>query len=242
VSTRFDLVLARVSDDPAAVVRFLQTLGLGGGNGASSGVLCGRSGKVAVQSASVVTGASAGETHLTFMVNDTRAAADDLAKAGLDPVQRNRRVSVREPRGGGVWINEDRPDDESAKASGVDVVAVYYTTAFAGAAAFFANLGFTPYGTGDDWWQALRGSERVGVIGLHKAEEAPSLRAAAPDDPMGPPATVELGFETTEALPQLAERLRGAGYSDAVVAEDNGLVRVQVTDPDGQRLEIHPAA
>jgi hypothetical protein len=79
VSTRFDLVLARVSDDPAAVVRFLQTLGLRGENGASSVVLPGRSGKVAVQSASVVTGASAGETQLTFAVNDARAAADALA-------------------------------------------------------------------------------------------------------------------------------------------------------------------
>ncbi|HEX2306913.1 MAG TPA: hypothetical protein VHI14_01175 [Jatrophihabitantaceae bacterium] len=94
MSTRFDLVLARASDDPAAVVRFLQALGMRGENGESSVVLCGRSGKVAVQ-ASVVTGASAGETQLTFAVNDARAAADALAKAGLDPVQRNGRVGVR---------------------------------------------------------------------------------------------------------------------------------------------------
>jgi hypothetical protein len=47
VSTRFDLVLARVSDDPAAVARFLKTLGFRAENGASSVVLHGRSGKVA---------------------------------------------------------------------------------------------------------------------------------------------------------------------------------------------------
>jgi hypothetical protein len=109
-------------------------------------VLCGRSGKVAVQ-ASVVTGASAGETQLNFAVNDARAAGQGRARS--------------------------------------------------------------------------RPAERTGGC---------------------PPATVELGFETTEDLTQLVERLRGAGYTDAVVAEHHGLVRVQVTDPDGQRLEIHPAA
>ena len=39
----------------------------------------------------------------------------------------------------------------------------------------------------------------------------------------------------------LAHRLRAAGCADVMMAEDNGLVRVQVNDPDGQRLEIHPA-
>jgi hypothetical protein len=60
VSTRFDLVLARVSDGPAALARFLKTLGFRAENGASSVVLHGRSGRVAVQSAVGLRGGSAG--------------------------------------------------------------------------------------------------------------------------------------------------------------------------------------
>ena len=102
------------------------------------------------------------------------------------------------------------------------------------------HCGFTPDGTSDEWWQALRGGRPSGVIGLHYAEEAPPLRAASPDDPIGPPPTVDVGLEPSEELPALAERLRAAGYADVVVEEDNGLVRVQTTDPGSPCLEILP--
>lgn len=51
-------------------------------------------------------------------------------------------------------------------------------------------------------------------------------------------ALVRLGFETTEELGALAERLRGAGYEARVV--ENEVRSVHVTDPDGMQLEIHP--
>lgn len=102
------------------------------------------------------------------------------------------------------------------------------------------HYGFTPDGASHEWWQALRGGKPAGVIGLHHAEEALPVRAASPDAPIGPPPTVDVGFEPPEELPAPAERLRAAGYSDVVVEGDNGLVRVQTTDPGGQRLAIQP--
>jgi hypothetical protein len=53
---------------------------------------------------------------------------------------------------------------------------------------------------------------------------------------------VDLGFETSDDLAALAKRRGATGYADAMVAEDNGLVRVWGHQPDGQRLEIHPTA
>ena len=53
---------------------------------------------------------------------------------------------------------------------------------------------------------------------------------------------VDLGFETSDDLAALAKRRGATGYADAMAPEDNGLVCVQVTDPDGQSLEIHPTA
>lgn len=249
MSVRFSLVPYRFSDNPAGMTRFLEALGLRAANGAvdsNFARLRGRSGTVAVHSAGgSATGAPAGETQLSFEVEDVQKAADVLAAAGLNPVTWDgsvgRHAGVREPRGGGVWINEVGDAHDTAEASDVDVIAVYYIPDFATAAGFFAHLGFTSDGTGDEWWRALHGAERMGVIGLHRVDEAPPLRAASPHDPMGPPTTIELGFETTEDLPKLAERLREAEYPDAVVADDHGLVRVLVTDPDGQRLEIHSA-
>ena len=95
MSTRFDLVLARVSDDPAAVARFLKTLGLRAENGASSVVLHGRSGKVAVLPAVGLSGASAGDTRLGFAVSNAQAAAGALATARHSPVELNGRFRVR---------------------------------------------------------------------------------------------------------------------------------------------------
>jgi hypothetical protein len=95
VTTRFDLVLARVSDDPAAVARFLKTLGFRAENGASSVVVHGRSGKVAVLSTVGLSGGSAGDTRLSLAVSNAQAAAGALAKARHSPVELHGRVRIR---------------------------------------------------------------------------------------------------------------------------------------------------
>ncbi len=51
-------------------------------------------------------------------------------------------------------------------------------------------------------------------------------------------ALVSLGFQATEPLTELAERLTAAGYPAEICSGDNP--KVVVTDPDGQRLEVHP--
>lgn len=57
--------------------------------------------------------------------------------------------------------------------------------------------------------------------------------------PVGYPVTCRLGFATSERLAQLARRLQLTGYPDAVALESAAATRVEATDPDRHRVEIH---
>jgi hypothetical protein len=249
MTVSFELVPYRFSSDPRAMIAFLRLLGLAAGTtipGDRFAVLRGRSGGLAVHHAgAAVTGAQPGQTQLSFEASDAPAAADALAE--LRPVvwdeSYGRHVGVRTPRGDGVWINEVMRDHygyqqaSGAQASGVDVVAVYLTTDFAGSGQFFKTFGFVADGAASDGWQELRAGPRDGVIGLHATPAEPSSGTASPDDPVGPPCLIGVAFETTEPLPQLRDRLHAAGFLDATLRDQP---RIDVTDPDGQRIEIHP--
>ncbi len=124
----------------------------------------------------------------------------------------------------------------------IDVVAVYFTANFATDGEFFGHLGFQPDSHGDVFWQPLRAGRDRGVIGLHHLDGEPARGADSPDSPVGPATLVHLGFETSEDLQTVADRLRAAGHSDAAVVTADRLRAVHVTDPDGQALEIHASA
>lgn len=92
----------------------------------------------------------------------------------------------------------------------------------------FAAFGFH----GDETlpgWRPLRADASSGAIGLHAADDEPVRGAGC-----------ALSFETTEPLAQFADRLRALGYP--VDDEyDAAAPHVTVTDPDGYRIEVHPA-
>src|SRR5699024_1739970 len=79
-----------------------------------------------------------------------------------------------------------------------------------------------------------------GVIGLHKPMPGEVPHAATPAPFAERTSTVRLGFQTSEELEALAERLDRAGYPARVVSEQ--VTAVYVVDPDGCELEIHPAS
>jgi catechol 2,3-dioxygenase-like lactoylglutathione lyase family enzyme len=66
-----------------------------------------------------------------------------------------------------------------------------------------------------------------------------ALREGEP--PHDPPPTNHFGFQAAHAdeVRHARERLREAGVPEAEWQDEGGFVRVQVTDPDGYRVELY---
>lgn len=247
--TGFTVFPIRYTADSAAMVAFLQALGLSqvlAQPHGSYAVMQAASGRVMLHSA---TGAKAGGTALGFEVAQAQDAAERLAERGVDVTvwdeAYGQHVGIRDPRGGGLWISEQMADlygyrqVEQAQPADIDVTAVYYTTDFAAARAFFGRLGFGTDQPDNPDYLALRAAERAGVVGLHAIDADPPLGLFDADDPMAPlAAAIHLGFETGQDLQDLAGRLRRAGYPDAGL--EGNPVHVRVTDPDGRSVEVFP--
>jgi catechol 2,3-dioxygenase-like lactoylglutathione lyase family enzyme len=243
----YSVLLTRSSADPAAMIAFLQTLGLRSVQHDDSGgaEFAGRAGFVAVRAAGA---AEPGTTLLDLAVTEIAAAERELAGSGVrvetgDGAGGGRAGRVVLPAGLVVRLDQETsqerfgglPVHEQRVAASLDVVAVRPSNDFASDAAAFAYFGFEPVGALDDpWWCPLRAGRASGVIGLHSPGGEPL--PAAPDA-----IAVRLGFETSEPLDALAGRLRVAGH-DATVQTDERGAKVVLTDPDGQPLEIHPTS
>lgn len=248
----------RFSERPEEMIRFLETLGLVRrvtAGGEFYGELAAAEGSVAVHGVTperpADTGASPGETQLSFVTGDARGTADRLEQSGLRSLwwdeSYGRHAAVTGPHGEGVRFTEDgdrhgyREHAGDVPASGLRVVAVRGCEDRPADVDFFARLGYVP-----DWsrssagWMPLEGVG--GVIGLHGlVGDVPAPAAEVPagaHNPGGRIATARLGFETAEDLDALRRRLVAAGYA----AERRGGPdpAVIVEDPDGMRVEIHP--
>lgn len=90
----------------------------------------------------------------------------------------------------------------------------------------FGRLGFAVVAT-DPGWHELRAGAGSGVIGLHASE---------PGSPT--PDGSGLSFKTSEPLSEFVDRMRDLGY-EVTEEPDAQAPHVTVTDPDGERLEIH---
>lgn len=241
----------RYSHDPQSMIRFLTVLGLVPEVSTDSfAILRAGAGRVMLHGvAGAEAQASARDTVLCLATDVADRAADELRNRGLDvevwDESYGRQAMVTSPAGGAVWINEEMTDlygyeghAESAPDSRLVVTAVLPTGDFDAHLAFFETLGFRAGADGDEHWQALR--SEGGVVGLHGLPEdwEPLLES---DDPRHRFPRIHLGFETSEPVEALAERLREAGYGASVV--DDGVLpaRVHVVDPDGEDLEIHPS-
>jgi catechol 2,3-dioxygenase-like lactoylglutathione lyase family enzyme len=228
----------RFSDEPAAMARFLEALGLGVLVSKGSGWfdLRGRSGSVALHGSGERSASNApgGQTGLVMIAPDARAAAEYLESQGLAATAWDEsfgvQAKVKTPLGGDLSINEEQTDfygyERHEPSPGpIDVVTVYFTDDLDTAAQFFGRLGFQPdeHGSEDD--HSLRNGDR-GVIHLHRnhADQAPG--------------TVGMSFETDEPLDAVAARLTAAGYPARIVDDPR---RIEVTDPDGIATEIWPS-
>lgn len=249
----------RFTARPGAMIDFLCTLGMAPlitteRNGFGD-LVAGGGGRVMIHDApSSAIGAPAGETQLSTAVRSADAAAEQLRESGLEVVvwdeSYGRQGNITGPHGEAVGLNEDQTDpygyvehDGAGADPRLTVVAVRPSAAGPERerdVAFFATLGFRTAVPRDESWTRLA-SDGGGTIGLHAPEEG--WHASRPGDVGGADlrvSLVRLGFETTEDLEALAARLVAAGYA-AEVVEQPGVRSVHVTDPDGQRLEIHPA-
>jgi len=244
----------RFSADPAAMVGFLDLLGLRREVTTaedSFAIMRGRRGRVGVHAASedTATGVPAGRTSLAFVVDDAVRATEDLAEDGYEVAcwdeSYAKQGAVRDPFGHGVWLNEPVRDlhgylGHPAEPSHVDVVAVCFTPDAARSEPFFRRLGFTgPPPVHEGWWP-LDAVDEGGQVGLHASDGVPEAGAWSADDPVSPAALVGISFSTTEPLDRLGERLAGAGHP---VRDDRDATapHLSVTDPDGVEIELHQA-
>lgn len=234
----------RFSADPAAMIAFLEALGLVRSvstEGDGYALMRAAGGSVGVHAASgSSTGAVPGQTQLCLEV----ASVDDVA--GIEGVQvwdesYGRQAGVTDSFGGGIWIDERQSDlygytdhDDPPRA-GLFVTAVRYSPAFAPDVELFARFGLAA-GQGDEWWQPLTAADGS-VVGLHKPSGQP-ITAPASENPVGDNSVCDLGFETTEPLEGVRDRLVAAGY-DASLHTDEVGTAVHVTDPDGCHVEVH---
>lgn len=191
----FTVYPLRWSADPAAMIRFLVTLGMaravtGPGDGFGE-LVAGGGGRVMVHRVHAPSGSDApaedgpsadraapGATDLCLSVPDTVLAAQHLRDHGLEVAvwdeTYGKQGVVRGPVGEEISLNEQQRDlygYEGHDASGADprlsVVAVRPCEDMLRDAAFFAQLGFTPVGEASAWWQELHGAPGAGIIGLH---------------------------------------------------------------------------
>ncbi len=241
-----DLVVSpyRFSDRPGEMIDFLELLGLTVVIRRDDfAVLQGKSGRVAVHPLAGADSVTEPITSLVLEVPDAVAAAEQLTAAGLAASWWDeawgQQAQIAGPTGL-ISVNSAMEDFygyqvSNAAPSPIEVVAVVFTPDLDAMTDFFAPLGFAPGADQPPGWRPLRAENGRGVIGVHLADR-PGL------DQNGY-TTAALGFETTESLPQLAERMRAAGHPVEVVRDNaGGVERIDVTDPDGELVEIQPAA
>ena len=245
----------RFSPNAPAMIDFYTRLGLHKSFSHDNGTFAtflGRSGTLGVHDAlNTESGVVPQHTALNFATTDVVLAAEELTELGhhvkvWDETYGKQGV-VASRDGRVIGLNGDSQEDlyggyrthPEEEAPSLDVVAVCVTSEMKAEAAWFASFGFVASSYDDPWWIGLRAGERSGVIGIHAGEvDSPSAREAD-DDLFGPAYEVRIGFETHEPLEVLDARLRDAGFETTLVTED--APHIELTDPDGERIEIHRA-
>lgn len=245
----------RFTADPAAMIDFYSRLGLHQSLSHETGTFAtfvGRSGTLGVHDARTTTaGAVTGHAALNLATEHLESAATELRSIGHEvkvwdeTYGKQGAVTARDGRT--IGLNQQRQDDlyggyREHPDQGVpllDVVAVCPTPDVRAEAAWFASFDFVASSYDDHRWIGLRGGARSGVLGIH-AGEIEHRKPRPADDLLGPAYEVRIGFETSEPLARLGERLRAAGLEPTMIT-DGPDPRVVLTDPDGDEVQIHPA-
>ncbi|GAA1397225.1 hypothetical protein [Luteococcus peritonei] len=235
----------RFTEDPQAMVGFLEALGMARQVSTSDGgfaVLRAAGGSVGVHRASgSQTGAVPGQTQLCLAV----ASVDEVV--GIDGVVTwdeayGRHAGITDPFGGGIWIDEVQTDlygayqqHQAEPRPDLYLTAVRYSPDFAADQAFFARFGLEAK-AGDEWWLPLRAADGS-TLGLHRPQGEP-ITEPATDNPVGENSVCDLGFETTEPLEAVRDRLLAAGFEAQIVEQDQ-LRTLRVIDSDGREVQVH---
>jgi len=240
----------RFTDGVAATRDFLTVLGLQvrleseGGDWVD---MASAGGRVALHSAeSSVTGATHGETRLSFETDDADALAAQLTAAGVDAVTvydeaYGRALDCRDSLGDTITINEQADDlygyrllDTSAETGPAQlrVSPVRFTDPQGPMVHWLEALGLQRIGAPNGFFVTYAAdSGDHGYVGLHHvySDDLPVVAG---------PAAVQLTFTTDEPLDAVADRLRAAGYDDASVTREDFGGMLSVTDPDGCLVQV----
>ena len=244
----------RFSPDAAAMIDFYRRLGLHLAFSHDNGTFAtfnGRSGTLGVHSAHDTTSDEIpSHTALNLATDDVEQAVAELVAMGHDvkiwDETYGKQGVVLSRDGRVIGLNPDSQDDlyggyrvhEADTEPTLDVVAVCVTPEMRAEAVWFASFGFVASSYDDPWWIGLRAGDRSGVLGIH-AGEVETGDPRDDDDLFGPPYLVRIGFETHLSLAAEADRLRAAGIETTMITGE--VPHLEMTDPDGERIEIHPA-
>ncbi len=240
----------RFTDDVKAMQAFLELLGLRPRIEAEAGGwvdMVSGGGMAALHSAATsAKGAGPGETHLSFETDDVDTLADRLKTAGVEAVTvydeaYGRALDCRDPVGDTITVNEQSEDlygyrrlDDEVEPSALRVSPVRFTDPQGPYCGFLEALGLARRGGSDEHYVTYAAADgEHGLVGLHYvyAEDLPIVEKAGA-------ATVQLTFETTEALTDVARRLAESGFEAPITREEFGAF-LTVTDPDDQQVQIH---
>lgn len=166
---------------------------------------------------------------LAFQTNDHEAAARLFQSydVKVDTPEQSEQdgVTVLDVNGQSIWVTEIQGEfAKPAVEPTVEVLALRYTPRPFSDGEFFEVLGFTNQWDGAADWRLLAADEPAGRIGLAPG----NVRGCDPGQ-----ASVQLGFDTSEPLDQLAARLKAAGYCTGDIVSDTETPFLTVTDPDG---------
>jgi hypothetical protein len=241
----------RFTDNLEAMQLFLEVLGLRprilSERGGWVEMIAG-GGMVALHdAASSVVGATSGDTCLGFAVDDVKDLARRLIDAGVDDVTvydeaYGQVLSCTDPMGETLQV-DSRSDDlygyrvvnADAPPAGLRVAPIRFTDPKGPMASWLEALGLTRVGGGDDAYvmYAAGGGEH-GYVGLH---------AVYDDDERVRPGHADalLTFVSDEPVADITSRLTAGGYPDARVERADFCSILSVTDPDGQKCQVHEA-
>ena len=243
----------RCTDHLSDMRRFLEAIGLRAlstsGRGWSG---TGRGGRVALHWAGS-SGAQPGQTRLGFESDDVDALAARLADSAvlhitISDEPHGRVLTCQDPLGDIVAVNEaavgertSYPRESQLKSqdrpSDIVVMPVRFTDPAGPYRSFLRALGMD---------QAVKVSPYHLDFSTAGAHGQVRLHFVYSDDPPvvsgGQAAAVQLYFESTGALTDIAARLSAAGFEPALSSERYGGAVLQVTDPDGQLVEVGSVA
>ncbi len=241
----------RFTDNIDAMQAFLEILGLRPRVEAEAGGwvdMVAGGGMVALHSVvTSTTGAKPGQTSLGFEADELTALAKQLVEGGLDGVAvydeaYGQVLTCPDPLGDEIHVDGRSGDlygyrvHPLVQPSSLRVSPVRFTDPQGPYCDFLEALGLTRRGESNEYYVTYAAADGDhGLVGLHYvyAEELPLVEKPGA-------ATVQLTFQTTEALDDVARRLADSGFEAPITREEFGSF-VTVTDPDGQEVQIHEA-